>query len=1019
MTVTPATSSPAPASSSHGGSSRRSGPAQMDESDGLRSRLASEDSLALASSLAEPINLEDSHYTLLRGELEADAQSLEAESWSLAVDPSFLRSLNKEAIKRQDVIYELIQTEMHHVRTLKILMHVYMHELRQSLLMDEAKLERLFFGVGTLLSLHHIFFTSLKEEQSRSQEEGSPNAYHITQLGDVLISQFSGATGEQMIECYSSFCSRSKDAISFYKDQMQNNKKLQILNRKIGQLPLVRRLGIPELFLLVTQRITKYPVLVERIIQNTEADTDEHRSLVEGLGLIKDTITQVDSRVSEYEKAARLREIALRLESKPPGRLKDDRLLRREDLIQGNRTLLHEGPVTWKSSGRQKDVHAVLLTDALLLLQEKDQKFAFAAVDNKPPVVSLQKLIVREVAHEDKAMFLICTCTSSLPEMYEIHTGSREERANWTSLIRGAVECHREETMYHQQIARLQHFQDILKERDDLIKHALEEKQQIFAALYKDVTEQEPPRKGLLLRGDAADLQQGETLLIGAIDEVENLQNLLFLRLKDNGLHLDERTKQEVPNWTAHTFADSGPNPAAHALNDGEAVDLSGESVEIPVYRSHSGINHTLQEMDSEGPEQSADDEPDSASLANVNSASSHFPEAEVYDSVILLAQRLYSLQTIVAHQDSRIELQSALQSKSKQSARNYSNVLLEQEKQRNLEKQKEELATLRKLQAQHREEQQRWEKEREQQRLQMEALEAQLQQREEDCRRREDKLSSEKAELERQRESYQQDLERLRETTQSVDKEKERLSQERERMDKLKSKLMPSAGNYDDPAHAWSLSSNPSFRGSVVNGGVSRTPTAKHSSGPLEVPPKVPPRRESISPQPAKPELPIHLISTTNQVHKPASVQQQIPTKLAALSKGKEKGFKAKATHQRTHSAASIDVNQVIPIRVTGKEGGSLRATRTSSPQRISHSETFRAPGSAQRVKVSQSFSTSKQSGSDSRPPAPPPFPKEVLEKKKSEGDLPLAVHVCRRRLLSDEEAGDRCGKQGKHQKL
>lgn len=32
----------------------------------------------------------------------------------------------------------------------------------------------------------------------------------------------------------------------------------------------MRRLGIQECILLVTQRITKYPVLVERIIQNTE-----------------------------------------------------------------------------------------------------------------------------------------------------------------------------------------------------------------------------------------------------------------------------------------------------------------------------------------------------------------------------------------------------------------------------------------------------------------------------------------------------------------------------------------------------------------------------------------------------------------------------------------------------------------------------------------------------------------------------------------------------------------------------
>lgn len=60
--------------------------------------------------------------------------------------------------------------------------------------------------------------------------------------------------------------------------------------------------------------------------------------------------------------------------------------------------------------------------------------------ENKPPVISLRELIVREVAHEDKAMYLICTGTSSVPEMYEIHTGSKEERTTWTQLIREAVD---------------------------------------------------------------------------------------------------------------------------------------------------------------------------------------------------------------------------------------------------------------------------------------------------------------------------------------------------------------------------------------------------------------------------------------------------------------------------------------------------------------------------------------------------------------------------------------------------
>lgn len=54
---------------------------------------------------------------------------------------------------------------------------------------------------------------------------------------------------------------------------------------------------------------------------------------------------------------------------------------------------------------------------------------------------------------------------------------------------------------------------------DEHIKKCLTEKQQMFAALYENVAKQESPHKGLLLRGDASDLQQGETLLLAAIRE--------------------------------------------------------------------------------------------------------------------------------------------------------------------------------------------------------------------------------------------------------------------------------------------------------------------------------------------------------------------------------------------------------------------------------------------------------------------------------------------------------------------
>lgn len=63
--------------------------------------------------------------------------------------------------------------------------------------------------------------------------------------------------------------------------------------------------------------------------------------------------------------------------------------------------------------------------------------------------------------------------------------------------------------------------------------------------------------------------------------------------------------------------------------------------------------------------------------------------------------------------------------------------------------------------------------------------------------------------------------------------------------------------------------------------------------------------RRESATTVPTKTEVPIHLVSTTNQLHKQGGVQQQIPTKLATL-KSKDKSSKIKGS-QRTDSSGRV----------------------------------------------------------------------------------------------------------------
>ncbi|XP_053178031.1 rho guanine nucleotide exchange factor 18 [Scomber japonicus] len=923
----------------HHHSSSGSLPGEMDEADALRSKRCNEDAISLAPSTTESIIVEDAHHAAVRSDLESDAQDLEAESWSLAVDQQYVKKHAKEIVKRQDVIYELMQTEMHHVRTLKIMLHVYVRELRENLQMDSSRLDCLFPRLENLLELHTHFLSRLKERRRENLVSPTDRNYIINRVADILITQFSGEIGERMKEYYGDFCSHHTEAVSYYKEQLQNNKRFQIIIRKINNLSIVRRLGVTECILLVTQRITKYPVLVERILHNTEVGTEEHEELTRALGLIKATISQVDALVNLHEKTSRLRDIHNKMEPKALGKIKDGRVFRREDLAQGRRRLLHEGTVNWKAaSGRLKDILAVLLSDVLLLLQEKDQRYVFATVDNKPSVISLQKLIVREVAHEEKAMFLICA-SSNEPEMYEIHTYSKEERNTWMTQIRQAVEsCPNTEERFvseeeEARASRFKEFQERLSQKDAVIVQALTEKLQLFADMAESVSglEDTGSRPRLLLRGEASDLQQGETLLKGAITDVENLQNLLQSGVREETptSRLDEGSSSGVLPRRADTFGGYDSSPSILSKNGSVKKNFSGESRNRDRSQRASSDPQLKDLSGSHTQEQTVDESCCSPARWNCIWSSS-FPEAEFFDRVLMLSQRLYSLQAIISQQDSHIELQRAsLIERASLPGRHRGNVLLEQEKQRTLALQREELASFHKLQSQHRQEQHRWERERERHRQQVEATETRLRLREDECRRLEERLAEEKVELERQRETYQQDLERLRESTRAVEKEKERLEHQK----KIKRKTIevaPLSGSLNGELLTSSSSTN------VSDLPLKPLVRASLSVAPADYPerPELMLRREAgSSTQLLKTEVPLHLFSATNQQHKLVGVQQQIPTKLAAFSSGKGKGGKSGKASHRTDSTASVDMKQMLPLKLSARDDNTVKAKRSISP--------------------------------------------------------------------------------------
>uniref|UniRef100_A0A3Q3F2S7 Rho/rac guanine nucleotide exchange factor (GEF) 2b n=1 Tax=Labrus bergylta TaxID=56723 RepID=A0A3Q3F2S7_9LABR len=414
----------------------------LEDSVGLRRILSqSTESLNFRSRTLSMESLTDDGewwWSPLLEELQEEGSCVQADSWSLVVEPTFLQTLHKDVIKQQDVIYELIQTEFHHVRTLRIMEGVYRRGMQEDVMLEAGVVHSVFPCLDQLLEWHTHFLSELMKRRTEGLMEGSSTNFTVQKIGDLLLRQFSGQSADDMKKTYSEFCSRHPKAVKLYKDVLARDRRLQQFIRRVCRGPLLRRHGVQECILLVTQRITKYPVLIQRVLDNTKGSEEEVQALSQALLLLKKLISSVDKEVLELDRTRRLQEIQARLDPRAQAEVRGGGVFRGGELLR--RRLIHDGTILWKVQGsRMKDVQVLLMSDILVFLQEKDQKFTFASLD-KSPVVSLNNLIVRDIANQERGMYLLSDSTP--PEMYELYATSKDDRKTWKTRILQACVGH-------------------------------------------------------------------------------------------------------------------------------------------------------------------------------------------------------------------------------------------------------------------------------------------------------------------------------------------------------------------------------------------------------------------------------------------------------------------------------------------------------------------------------------------------------------------------------------------------
>ncbi|XP_055992734.1 rho guanine nucleotide exchange factor 1 isoform X1 [Sorex fumeus] len=367
-----------------------------------------------------------------------DPEPEEPPGWRELVPADTLHSLPKSQVKRQEVISELLVTEAAHVRMLRVLHDLFYQPMADGGFFSLEELQNIFPSLDELIEVHSLFLNCLMK---RRQDSG----HLIEEIGDVLLARFDGTEGSWFQKISSRFCSRQSFALEQLKAKQRKEPRFCAFVQEAESRPRCRRLQLKDMIPTEMQRLTKYPLLLQSIGQNTE-EPKEREKVERAAECCREILHHVNQAVRDMEDLLRLKDYQRRLDLSHLRQSSDPMLSEFKNLDITKKKLIHEGPLTWRvTKDKAVEVHVLLLDDLLLLLQRQDERLLLkshsrtltATPDGKTmlrPVLRLTSAMTRDVATDHKAFYVIFTWDQEA-QIYELVAQTVSERKNWCALI--------------------------------------------------------------------------------------------------------------------------------------------------------------------------------------------------------------------------------------------------------------------------------------------------------------------------------------------------------------------------------------------------------------------------------------------------------------------------------------------------------------------------------------------------------------------------------------------------------
>lgn len=330
--------------------------------------------------------------------------------WSSIVENA--SGLTKRQHDQQEAIWELLQTEINYIKTLRVITDLFLCviiNLQSEGLLSEIDTQRLFSNVGDIVCVNCEFWESALVPVL---VDARTNCHPL----NPAIMRDGFKKFPETFTPYIKYCVEQKSTTEYMKAKYADNDLFKTYVVWAESQSQCKRLKLTDLLVKPMQRITKYSLLLQAILRKTEEDK-QRRALLEMIASVDKFVTSVNATLKHRHDQERLASIITKIESYDAADAPNDESLKYIQEYNTNfdlrapmpgcsgthsRSLIMQSVLKMKDTATRMDVECLLFTDLLLICKPSKKMEKYKII--KPPM-RVDRLIVQEL--KDKGSFLL------------------------------------------------------------------------------------------------------------------------------------------------------------------------------------------------------------------------------------------------------------------------------------------------------------------------------------------------------------------------------------------------------------------------------------------------------------------------------------------------------------------------------------------------------------------------------------------------------------------------------------